>query len=252
MSGEGVSSRKGLDRLLKGAAQSPLHVTAAAFAAATLMMFPALVAGHIINHSSILNVLWSEGFSRELLAGNLYPRWLPELSRGAGSPVFYFYGPLPFYLIAPFSLLADTRLAVVLGCWLMLALSGLAFFALARAFVGPAAALLSALVYMAMPYHLLADVWVRGALGEQAAFALIPLCLLCAVRLGGRLRYAFGLAVCFSGLLLSHLPSALLFTPVLVGFCLWTAAKERSRCWAALHARLRSPAGLQPLTWFPR
>lgn len=211
------------DRLLGRLAASRFSVVSAVIAAATLLMMPAFVAGHIVGHSSILNVVWSEGFSGQLFAGDLYPRWLPEVSRGAGSAVFYFYGPLPFYLTAPFHLLADPRLAVVLGCWLMLGLSGLSFFALANTFVGGRAALVAAIVYMAMPYHLLADVWVRAALGEQAAFVLIPLCLLCAFRLGDEFRYAFGLAASFAGLLLSHLPSALIFAPFLVAFCLWTA-----------------------------
>ena len=90
------------------------------------------------------------------------------MSRGAGSPAFYFYAPLPFYLAAPFHLIAGPRMAVVLVCWLMLALSGLSFLALARAFVGVGAALVAAVVYMAMPYHLLADIWIRAAIGEQA------------------------------------------------------------------------------------
>ncbi len=191
--------------------------------AATLLMAPAFWVGHINGHSSFLNVLWSEGFARQVLAGEFYPRWLPEMSRGAGSPAFYFYAPLPFYLAAPFHLIAGPRMAVVLVCWLMLALSGLSFLALARAFVGAGAALVAAVVYMAMPYHLLADIWIRAAIGEQAAFIFAPLCLLCACRLGEGTKYAFGLAASFAGLLLSHLPSALAFSPFLVGFCLWTA-----------------------------
>jgi len=196
---------------------------AAVLFAATILMVPAFHAGHIIGHSSFLNVVWSEGFADRLFAGDLYPRWLPEVSRGAGSAAFYFYAPLPFHLTAPFHLVADPRLALVLGCWLLLALSGLAFLALARAFVGPGPAVAGAIAYMAMPYHLLADVWVRAALGEQAAMVFIPLCLLCAVRLDAGRGYVFGLAASFAGLLFSHLPSALVFSPFLVGFCLWTA-----------------------------
>jgi hypothetical protein len=191
--------------------------------AATLLMAPAFWVGHINGHSSFLNVSWSQGFARALFAGEIYPRWLPEMSRGAGSPAFYFYAPLPFYLAAPFHLVAGPRMAVVLVCWLMLALSGLSFLSLSKAFVGSGAALVAAIVYMAMPYHLLADIWIRAAIGEQAAFIFVPLCLLCAYRLDESIGYAFGLAAGFAGLLLSHLPSALAFSPFLVGFCLWTA-----------------------------
>src|SRR5690348_2282877 len=99
-----------------------LRSTGILWAAATLLMLPAFVAGHIISDNSFLNVNWSRGFSEQLFAGYLYPRWLPEMNAGAGSPVFYFYGPLPFYLTAPFELVVSPRLAVLLGMWLMLAL----------------------------------------------------------------------------------------------------------------------------------
>ena len=213
----------GLNGLAGRVAAGRYHAALVVVVAATLLMVPAFWVGHINGHSSFLNVLWSEGFARQLFAGELYPRWLPGMSHGAGSPVFYFYAPLPFYLAAPFHLIAGPRMAVVLGCWLMLALSGLSFFYLARAFVGVGAALVAAIVYMAMPYHLLADIWIRAAIGEQAAFIFAPLCLLCAYRLGEGAVYAFGLAASFAGLLLSHLPSALALSPFLVGFCLWTA-----------------------------
>jgi hypothetical protein len=195
----------------------------AIFVAASLVMIPAFTLGHITGHSSFLNVTWSEGFAERLFAGDFYPRWLPEMSRGAGSPVFYFYAPFPFYLTAPFHLVFDARLAVVVGSWAMLALSGISFFLLARSSVLPAPALVAALLYMVMPYHLLVDVWIRAALGEQAAFIFMPLCLLCAFRLGEGWGWTMGLAGSHAGLLYSHIPSALLFAPVLAGVCLWVA-----------------------------
>lgn len=228
MSESAIPPAAGFDGLLRRAAASRFSAVSVVVVAATLLMMPAFVAGHIVGHSSILNVVWSQGFSGQLFAGDPYPRWLPDVSRGAGSAVFYFYGPLPFYLTAPFHLLVEPRLAVVLGSWLMLALSGLSFFALAGAFVGRGAALAAAIVYMMMPYHLFADIWIRAALGEQAAFFLVPFCLLCAFRLGDDARYTFGLAAGFAGLLVSHLPSALIFAPFLTGFCLWTACQGRA------------------------
>jgi hypothetical protein len=81
--------------------------------------------------------------------------------------------------------------------------------------------LFAALVYMLMPYHLLSDVWVRAALGEQAAFIFMPLCLLCAFRLDRDSGYALGVAASFAAVIYSHLPTALLLAPFLVGLCLW-------------------------------
>lgn len=195
----------------------------AIFATAILLMLPAFASDGIRGDSSILNETWSAGFSAQLFDGILYPRWLPELSLGAGSPVFYFYAPIPFYLLAPFHLVADTWLAVTLGSTLLLALSGLAFCFLALSCVRPAAAVAAALIYMALPYHLLADVWARAAIGEQAGFIFVPLALLCAIRLNDGRRFAFYLAAAHGALLLSHLPTALLFAPFLSVACILTA-----------------------------
>lgn len=195
---------------------------------ALALMAPAIALGHISGHSSFFNVVWSEGFASRLVAGDFYPRWLPDVSQGGGSPVFYFYGPLPFYLIAPFHLAVDPRLAVVLGSTVMLALSGLAFFQMARTFVSRWAALIAAVVYMALPYHLLADVWARTAIGEQAAFIFLPLCLFFATRLGEGAMAVAGLALSVAGLLYSHLPSTLAFAPFLSGYCVWVAVRKQS------------------------
>lgn len=197
--------------------------TAMIWAFATLVMLPALAIGHIISDNSFTNVNWSAGFAQQLFSGQLYPRWLPAMNAGAGSPVFYFYAPLPFYLTAPFHLFVGKRLAVLLGMWLMLGLSGQAFHALAASFVRARIALIASLAYMAMPYHFLVDVWLRSDLGELGAYIFMPLCLLCALRLAAGPIWTFALAASLAGLLLSHLPLALLFAPFLTAFCLYAA-----------------------------
>jgi hypothetical protein len=190
---------------------------------AGVLMTPSLLDGKILGDSSYLNVVWSQGFAERLFAGDLYPRWLPQMSLGAGSPVFYFYAPLPFFLIAPFHLVAEAQLALALGSWMILALSGLAFRAMAEVFVRPGPALFAALIYMAMPYHFFVDVLWRASIGEQTAYIFMPLSLLCAHHLDKGGKWSLGLAASFAGLLLSHLPSSLLFSPFLAGFCLYTA-----------------------------
>jgi len=190
-------------------------------------MLPAFFAGHIISDNSFLNVNWSRGFSEQLFAGYLYPRWLPEMNAGAGSPVFYFYGPLPFYLNAPFELIFSPRLAVLWGMWLMLALSGQAFAALAASLVRSESALIAAIAYMAMPYHLLVDIWLRSDLGELAAYIFTPLCVLCTLQLGSSRIWMFGLAFSIAGLLFSHLPSAELVLPFLSCLCVFVACQNQ-------------------------
>jgi hypothetical protein len=208
---------------------------------ALLVMAPGLWHGAIITHSSLFNTVWAEGFAAELAKGHLYPRYLPLVNDGLGSPAFYFYAPLPFYLAAPFVwLTGNAGLAVVIASTLMLALSGLAALLLLRDLAGPRHALALALLYMLLPYHLVVDIWVRGAFGEQAAFLFLPLALLCLNRMAGDGRYAAGLALATAGQVLSHLPSTLIYGAILAGFSLWTARRHRS--WRLL--ALAATAGL--------
>ena len=196
---------------------------------ALLLMAPALYLGHVVGHSSVLNVGWADGFAHALAGGEIYPRWLPEMNGGAGSAVFYFYGPLPFYIAAPFVLATGSAaLGVVLASTTMLALSGLATYFLCRHYSSPKTALVCGLIYMALPYHFSMDVMYRAAFGEQAAFLFMPLAILCVLKLPQDRRFAVGLAFVYAAQLFAHLPTALLFAPILAFFCLWTAWKERS------------------------
>jgi uncharacterized membrane protein len=44
------------------------------------------------------HVVYAEQFLRELSGGVIYPRWLSGMDDGLGSPTFYFYPPLSYYL----------------------------------------------------------------------------------------------------------------------------------------------------------
>src|SRR5215510_9721757 len=44
------------------------------------------------------HAVWYVHFSEQLWAGDLYPRWLMGMNEGLGSPVFFYYPPLPFFL----------------------------------------------------------------------------------------------------------------------------------------------------------
>lgn len=44
-----------------------------------------------------IHARWLADFKDAVLAGDWYPRWLPGSNGGLGSPVFYFYPPLPYW-----------------------------------------------------------------------------------------------------------------------------------------------------------
>ena len=78
-------------------------------------------------------------------------------------------------------------------------------------------ALIAALAYMAAPYHLLIDHYIRGAFAESTAYVLLPLVMLAIQRtVAGRPAAPILLAASYAALLMSHLPTALLVSVTLV------------------------------------
>ena len=215
--------------LLASASHSRLKIALSLIAFAFLVMSPAFYLGHIVGHSSALNVNWTEGFAQQIVQGNVYPRWLPSMTGGAGSPVFYFYGPLPFFVATPFELLTGhSTVAVVCTSITLLVFSGFACFLLCSFYANTYSALTASLIYMVLPYHFATDIWMRAALGEQAAYIFLPLTALCLLKLNQNNNYVIGLAFSFAGLIISHIPSTLLFAPVLAFLTLWLAWRTRS------------------------
>jgi hypothetical protein len=205
--------------------------------AAALLLSPSLVLGTLISHSSPQNLTWASQFSEQFRAGVLYPRWMPESFEGLGSPTFYFYPPLPFWTDALLSAVTFNVLSVpyrlAVTSVVILWASGLTMRAwLLGATGNRTAALLGALAYMAAPYHLL-DHYMRGAFAELAAYALLPLIVL-AIRLIADRRHSglVLLALSYAGLVMSHLPTALLASvtviPTYVLFRAWRLGERRA------------------------
>ncbi|MFC3070299.1 integral membrane-like protein [Phenylobacterium soli] len=175
---------------------------------ATALMAPLLIAGANGLDSGAYNYTWTRQFAEGLARGELYPRWLPGSFRGLGSPAFFFYPPLAFYLAGGLDLLGlPTWQAINVAALLGLAASGAAMWLWLRDKTPHA--LLWACLYMAAPYHL-TDIYVRAALAESYAFAWLPLI---ALGMEGRPRL---LAIAYAGLILTHLPTAVLASLFLI------------------------------------
>jgi len=187
--------------------------------AAVLLMLPSVLGGLPIGHSQHFNLIWHSGFMAEMADGVLYPRWIGSLWAGAGGADFFFYAPLPFWLagvigLGPCSGCTGDTVLVVTGV-VLLALSGISFRVLARRYAGRLPALIGAVIYMALPYHLGVDWNDRQALGEFAAIAILPAHLASVLAcLEGRERGG-RLAVLSAFLAFAHLPSGVI---VAVGY----------------------------------
>lgn len=181
--------------------------------AALLIHVPALVYSDANTHSAINNFIWTTQFAEAFSRGDFYPRWFPESFEGLGSPTFYFYPPLAFWVSGFWAAIGfDAPSAVVIAAIFFSAASGIAMYF----WLAPRTrhALLWAIAYMIAPYHLY-DFYVRGALAEYAAFIWPPLILLAIDGLPDRRRVGL-LAISYAGLIVTHLPAALLATVFLV------------------------------------
>lgn len=174
---------------------------------AMLIMLPTFLLGPGDSHSVSYNYVWTSQFGTEMAKGNLYPRWLPDSFEGLGSPTFYFYPPITYWVAGAFDALGlSTFAAINMTGLLALLLSGVAMYGwLSERGTYP---LLGAILYMAAPYHLM-DFYVRGALAEFAAFIWYPLIALAIIRLPER-RGILLLTLSYGGLILTHLPMAML------------------------------------------
>lgn len=189
----------------------PAHVIAIC-ALAVVLTLPGFVPPPMTHDSFWIDWVWADQFTAELTRGNLYPRWLPQSHGGLGSPVFYFYPPLGFYVSGLFGLASlPTYASIIAAFGTALAASGLAMLAFLKDKARNP--LLGAMAYMVAPYHIL-DFYARGALGEFVAIALLPLIAL-GLQRAERGRIIL-LALSYAGLILAHLPLALLVSLFLI------------------------------------
>lgn len=110
-----------------------------------------------------------------LKAGQIPPRWAPDLGWGYGMPLFHFYGPLPYYAA---EILYLIKLPAVWAIKTVFALNfflGFYFMYLwAKTFWGKYGALVAATAFTYLPYRAV-DFYVRGTLGELTAMTFLPL-----------------------------------------------------------------------------
>jgi hypothetical protein len=195
-------------------------------------------------------------FYEGLKAGQLFPRWAPDLSAGYGQPFFSFNPPLFYYVAALFRFFGFSFVAAQdLAIFALLLLSGLGMYLLAGEFFGRRGGLVSAVAYLFAPY-LLVNLYVRHALADFSAFAFMPLAwwsLYC-FSMGRGYRFLLMGAPALALLILSSNPVALMAFPALVLFLGWLAWAERSRSAPILKRGLwylGLGLGLSAFFWLP-
>ncbi|RVT93937.1 hypothetical protein [Sphingomonas crocodyli] len=192
-----------------------------------VLLGPALVDPAALTGDSYIAYRWQGHFAQAFWQGDLWPRWLPDLNFGSGSPVFFIYPPLSQWLPALLDpvlpgaewsgsrVIAILLLARIVGGWGVLRW-------LEAMGVSRKGALLGAAIYLLLPYHAFMDSYQRAACAELVGMGVLPwgLRYAHAVRAGERSGWA-GFAISIAALLYSHAPTALFGAPFL---CLYAVA----------------------------
>lgn len=148
-------------------------------------------------------------------------RWVPDAGYGYGYPMFNYYPPSLYYLggffnVIGFQIIDAVKILFILG----FIASGLAMFFLLREFFNLPAAYVGSFLYVYAPFRAV-EVYVRGALSESWALAFFPVLFLYSFRAakrGKRIDFIW-LSVGVAFLLVTHIPMAVIFLPILV---IWT------------------------------
>ena len=191
---------------------------------------PIILYGFPNGHDGMVHVARFRHFADQLWSGEFYPRWLLGMNGGLGSPTFFFYGPVPYYVASVFHLIPGEShgwFQLGLACALATVTAGIASYVWLKNVAGAKPAAIAALLYMAMPYALAVDLYRRAALGEYFTFVWMPLILHFTNRLARGHRNAFiGLTIAYSLLVLTHLPITLVFSMVPGVYALWVADRD--------------------------
>lgn len=228
-------------------------------ALAFVLMLPAITHGIFdANDLPSFHLRWAKQFSDQWWAGDLYPRWLLQMNGGFGSPTFFFYAPVPYFftsLLRPLVLWPDPSgwHQLLLGAYVALVASGLTAYLWLRPLTNATVALGAALLYLVLPYHLAFDLYWRFAYAEFWSFVWFPLILYFTQQwLDGRRSEIGGFAVCQALLIMTHLPSFLMFSLVPILYALWMApGRQRLRVMIGLGVGFGLAVGLAAIYWVP-
>lgn len=187
-------------------------------ALSVFVLAPLTAPGYFIYaHDARHSVYFLQMFDQSMRDGAWYPRWATDMVFGYGYPLWLILAPLPFFVGEAFYLVGfDFVSAVKIVDGLAILFSALTMYLFASRVLNKNAALVAAIAYIYIPYHLV-DLYVRAAQAELVSFVFPPLIFwafheLAAMR---NARYAPIAALAYAGMILSHISMAVIFTPII-------------------------------------
>lgn len=157
-------------------------------------------------------------------------RWVPDMGFGYGYPQFNYYAPLPYYLmeifhVVGFSFVDSVKIFVILITFA----STFGMYFLARnLWKSETGAFVSAIFYAYLPFRAV-DIYVRGALPELTAMAVVPFIFLYTMQSMSATKKVFiWLSLSVAILLLSHSIATLIVLPFIVLWIAFLVIKEKN------------------------
>lgn len=201
------------------------------FALSLLPLLNLLTPGLPITHDGIDHVARIANFYKNLEEGVLIPRWAANLNWGFGHPILMFLYPLPSYTTSLFHFLGFSLVdSLKLFFAVSYILSGLFMFMWLKEFLDERSAFLGSVLYLFAPYRFV-DLYVRGAIGEHAAFVFLPLVLYTLYKLSKapNKQWVMLSSLSFAGLILSHNAISLIFIPFILFYIFYLFWEHKSK-----------------------
>jgi hypothetical protein len=188
----------------------------------TILILMALIAtaplfdvGWFPSHESLNPVSRVYALAYEISEGDWYPRWLSLANARQGVPMFNYYSPAAYLIPAYLTAMGiPILLAMKLVVWLIFLVSGIGMYLWSKSHMARSGAFVASILYMYTPYHFV-DLYVRGALAEFAALALLPFLFMGIDRSlsGDYRRGAVLVGLSGAAIVLTHNLSALMISP---------------------------------------
>ena len=168
-------------------------------------------------------------FKESFRQGIFYPRWMADDVWGYGSPVFVLYSPL-LYFIASVVSYSNIGLPLIISTinLAVLCIGGIFLFRFLKDEYGYRAALIAAIFYVTLPSRVY-EIYFLNTPAGRFGEVFLPMALFFArkVKYEPFKRANFtGLAFSYSGLVISHLATAFLFTPFLLAYVFVTGGRK--------------------------
>lgn len=195
-----------------------------------LIVWPLFLPGYFSHHDNIQTIRIFE-MRRCFEDGQIPCRWVPDMGYGYGFPLFNYYGVFPYYLGGFFSLFLGYIGAAKALFFIPLILGGISMYYLSKELFGSKlVGFLSGVLYLFAPYRAL-DAYVRGAIAESFALAIIPLVFYFSLKLikNNSAHYFFATTFSLGVFLTNHNIMTLFFMPLLLVWVIYHLVEQKSK-----------------------